>query len=452
MCVACRVKLPVQRPWIAGALVVALVIAVVVSWRRKPHNLEHIPCSGEGTQKQRLQEYKSHAKRLYSDGYKKFKSLYRVLSPEGKVTPELSRVAWEAVLSELSNFSDWTEVDIHHQLVRIVTIVSGWMFVGPEFCRTDEYMDLAAHYAADAFGGPVILQMFPKAMRRFVAPLVPPIRRVWKAHHRIAALLGPAIAARRNTDPDSQSIPDDMLQWLIENSHQFPDEIKEDGDIARLQLSLSAVAIHTTALTATATLFDLAAEPQVMEDLREEIHRVLQEHDGKITSKMLFDLKLMDAVCKESQRLNPADLLSARRRVMKPFTFSDGTVVPVGTMLAIPVYHIGRDPELFPENPDKFNPYRFTQLRTKDAEGGGNHLQFASVTHGTMAFGWGKHACPGRFFAATEIKLILLHILLNYEVTVVSGPDGKKRYPNVEMGNMNMPDLKRRLLFKSIRA
>lgn len=207
-----------------------------------------------------------------------------------------------------------------------------------------------------------------------------------------------------------------------------------------------------------ASLYDLAAEPEIMQDVREEIHRVLQEHDGKITSKMLFDLKLLDAVCKESQRLNPADLrmclvpyppppnhvtqsdhrcsVSARRRVMQPFTFSDGTAVPVGTMLAVPVYHIGRDPALFPQDPEKFDPYRFTRLRSKDAEGGGNHLQFASVTHGTMAFGWGKHACPGRFFAAAEIKLILLHMLLNFEVAVVPGPDGVKRYPNVEMGNM----------------
>uniref|UniRef100_L7JGD0 Ent-kaurene oxidase n=1 Tax=Pyricularia oryzae (strain P131) TaxID=1143193 RepID=L7JGD0_PYRO1 len=471
------VDLLVQRPWIAVFLAAALLTAVCISRRRKPDDLEHIPCSGQGTPRKRLQEYRLHAKRLYGDGYKKFQSLYRVLSPEatGKATPELSRVARDAVLSEIPQSSDWTEVDVHHQLVRIVTIVSGWMFVGPDFCRTDEYMDLAAHYAADAFGGPLVLQMFPKALRSIVAPLVPPVRRVWKAHRRIAALLGPAIAQRqRNTGPGSQPAPDDMLQWLIDNRHQFPDEIKGDGDIARLQLALSAVAIHTTALTATATLYDLAAEPEIMQDVREEIHRVLQEHDGKITSKMLFDLKLLDAVCKESQRLNPADLrmclvpyppppnhvtqsdhrcsVSARRRVMQPFTFSDGTAVPVGTMLAVPVYHIGRDPALFPQDPEKFDPYRFTRLRSKDAEGGGNHLQFASVTHGTMAFGWGKHACPGRFFAAAEIKLILLHMLLNFEVSVVPGPDGVKRYPNVEMGNMNMPDFKRRVLFKSIRG
>ncbi|KAK1580583.1 cytochrome P450, partial [Colletotrichum navitas] len=377
-------------------------------------------------------------------------SVKQDLTPSlGKATPELSVVALDAVLSELPRNPDWSEVDIHHVFARIVTIVSGWMFVGPEYCRTDEYMDLAANYAADAFGGPKLLQMFPKASRAFVAPLIPPLRRVWKAHTRIATLLGPAIEARRKAAATGEPVPDDMLQWIINNAHRFPDEIKDDGDITRLQLSLSAVAIHTTALTATATLYDLAAEPEIMDDVRKEIASVLRKHNGEITSKALFDMKLLDACCKESQRLNPADLLSARRKVMKPFTFSDGVSVPPGTMLAVPVHHIGRDPELFPDDPDKFNPHRFTRLRQNEGEG--NHFQFASVTNGTMAFGWGKHACPGRFFASTEIKLILVHLLTNFDVKVVPGPDGKmQRYPNIEFGNMNMPDVKRKLLIKKI--
>ncbi|KAL0938409.1 ent-kaurene oxidase [Colletotrichum truncatum] len=450
----------------------------------KDDALKHIPYSGEGSKKRRLKQYKFHAKRLYSEGYRNcyaaapedvlsphapfeefveasiteinvtsqalIHSVKQDLTPSlGKATPELSVVAREAVLSELPSCPDWSEVDIHHALVRIVTIVSGWMFVGPEYCRTEEYMDLAANYAADAFGGPKLLQIFPKRSRAFVAPLLPPLRRVWKAHRRITTLLGPAIQARRDAALAGHEVPDDMLQWIIKNAHRFPAEIKADGDIARLQLSLSAVAIHTTALTATATLYDLAAEPEILSDVRREISDVLRKHDGKITSKTLFDMKLLDAVCKESQRLNPADLLSARRRVMKPFKFSDGVSVPPGTMLAVPVHHIGRDRNLFPDNPDKFDPYRFTKLRQNDGEG--NHFQFASVTNGTMAFGWGKHACPGRFFASSEIKLILIHLLSFYDIEVTAGPDGlKKRYSNFELGNMNMPDVTRKLLFRKI--
>jgi hypothetical protein len=169
------------------------------------------------------------------------------------MTPELSKVAQEAVFSEMPPCYDWTEIDLHHCLIGMVTIVSGWVFVGPEYCRTKEYMDLAANYAMDAFGGPKLLQLFPEALRPLAAPLLPPLRRVKRFHRRISELLGPAIQARKKQLEGGTCKSGDMLDWLIINAHRFPDDIRSEHDIARVQQSLSAVAIHTTALTALAT-------------------------------------------------------------------------------------------------------------------------------------------------------------------------------------------------------
>ena len=33
-----------------------------------------------------------------------------------------------------------------------------------------------------------------------------------------------------------------------------------------------------------------------------------------------------------------------------------------------------------------------------------------------LAFGHGRHACPGRFFAVHELKLLMAYIVLNYDV------------------------------------
>lgn len=55
-------------------------------------------------------------------------------------------------------------------------------------------------------------------------------------------------------------------------------------------------------------IYDLSCEPGVMADVRNEIDEVLKKHNGELTSRALYDMKLLDAVCKESQRLNPADL------------------------------------------------------------------------------------------------------------------------------------------------
>ncbi|KAJ7049857.1 hypothetical protein C8F01DRAFT_1264742 [Mycena amicta] len=38
-----------------------------------------------------------------------------------------------------------------------------------------------------------------------------------------------------------------------------------------------------------------------------------------------------------------------------------------------------------------------------------------------LPFGTGKHACPGRFFAATELKMMLAHFVVNYDLEAESG-------------------------------
>ncbi len=45
--------------------------------------------------------------------------------------------------------------------------------------------------------------------------------------------------------------------------------------------------------------------PEVVEACREEIRRVLKETDGVMTTNALFNMKLVDSVMRESQRLNP---------------------------------------------------------------------------------------------------------------------------------------------------
>lgn len=38
-----------------------------------------------------------------------------------------------------------------------------------------------------------------------------------------------------------------------------------------------------------------------------------------------------------------------------------------------------------------------------------------------MGFGHGQHSCPGRFFAANEIKVALCHLLMKYDWKLSEG-------------------------------
>ena len=102
-----------------------------------------------------------------------------------------------------------------------------------------------------------------------------------------------------------------------------------------------------------------------------------------------------------------------QRVAVKDYTFSDGTMVPRGTTVAVAMDNVHRNEKNYPDALT-FDPWRFVKLKEQDATG----RRFDIVTTGldSLAFGHGRHACPGRYFAACELKLMLAHAVMNYDV------------------------------------
>lgn len=76
------------------------------------------------------------------------------------------------------------------------------------------------------------------------------------------------------------------------------------------------------------------------------------------------------------------------------------------------------------DNALTFDPYRFVKMR-QTGDDRKAHLVSTSTEH--LGFGHGIHACPGRFFAANEIKILLCHLLLKYDWKL---PEGCKPQPS----------------------
>lgn len=73
------------------------------------------------------------------------------------------------------------------------------------------------------------------------------------------------------------------------------------------------------------------------------------------------------------------------------------------------------------------------------------HLQqFATTEPTQFNFGHGKAACPGRFFAALEIKCILVHFIMNYDFRLV----GDKRPENLRAHEFIFPNPEAELLIR----
>lgn len=84
----------------------------------------------------------------------------------------------------------------------------------------------------------------------------------------------------------------------------------------------------------------------------------------------------------------------------------------------IRAHPINRDTKLWGEHPERFDGFRFSRLR--DMPDNGLRYQHTSTGTDDINFGHGIWACPGRFFASAQLKVILAELLRRYDVTCSS--------------------------------
>jgi cytochrome P450 len=195
-------------------------------------------------------------------------------------------------------------------------------------------------------------------------------------------------------------------------------------------------------------LYDLAARhDEYLEPLREEIRTVIAENGGTITTRALQQMVKLDSFMKESTRFHPPGATTFNRKVLKGFTLSNGQYIPPGVNVEVASQAVYQDPALFPDS-STFDGFRFSKLRKDGTASDNARNQFVTTNEQSLMFGYGRHACPGRFFAANEIKMILARLLLDYDIQNEGG--SKERYANIEIGRQSSPDPRKVLLFKRV--
>lgn len=113
--------------------------------------------------------------------------------------------------------------------------------------------------------------------------------------------------------------------------------------------------------------------------------------------------------------------VSMRRKVVEDVTLSDGLFLPKGSRLNVDSSRMA-DPSLH-DNPEQYDAYRFLKMRSQP--GREFMAQLVSTSPDHLGFGHGQHSCPGRFFAANEIKIALAHMILKYDWQLVEGSRGE---------------------------
>lgn len=322
-------------------------------------------------------------------------------------------------LNEILDVKDneWMSIPAAASMREIICRTSSRVFVGLPLCRNADWIDLNSKFAVDVIKDANFLNIFPKVLRPFMAQFVP---NTAKAIKQGMKHLGPIISERLKCmdeyGKEWSNKPNDFLQHLMDEGEESTTK-----QLTVRMLTMGFVSIHATANTFTQALYNLAANPQYVQPLREEVEAAIEKYGW--TKEGITAMHRVDSFLTESQRLGGVLTSSIQRKAMKNLVLSDGTFIPKGTRVVVPTRAIHHDHSLY-ENAYEFNPFRFSNL--EDGEGENSRVQFTSVTQDYLPFGFGKHACPGRFLAASELKMMLAYIVSSYDVKLEddSSPPG----------------------------
>ncbi|CAG8959122.1 hypothetical protein HYFRA_00012985 [Hymenoscyphus fraxineus] len=243
-----------------------------------------------------------------------------------------------------------------------------------------------------------------------------------------------------------------MLAWMMAKQHKW-NPPQTDVYLAGSMVQLGVASTHNNSATVALTVYQLAIRQKLVEELREEIRGVVATFNGELSPVVLHELKLLDSVMDEFQRLGPTSPSRFDRYVEKDITLKDVTFIPA----SITIESIFAPPLFGPAeltNPDEFDAHRFLKLRhgeVPDPQNYSNKEQypFSHATKENMVWGYGQHVCPGRYFANNEIKLILARMILKYDNQM---PRGSKEVMKPQRaGKGYTPDLRRAVEFRAVR-
>ncbi|KAI4660219.1 uncharacterized protein J4E78_004919 [Alternaria triticimaculans] len=334
------------------------------------------------------------------------------------------RLVQNVVKDQLTKYLKWRETIIADSILQLIARLSTRVFLGDTMCRNTAWLEASKAYTVASFTMILKMTALPSSLKFLVPWFSSEAKNVFKHGDTCRAILTPLLAerralkaeARRNGKPEP--VFNDMIDWFEQKSGG------KGYDPALFQIALSFVAIHTTSELLTHAITLLANEPHYVAALREEIVRVLTAVG--LTKAALANLTLMDSALKESQRYRPAAFLTMRRQAQRTVVLPNGLVINKGEQIAVDGFNMS-DPNVYPD-PHRYDIYRYQRMRASTDRATVSQSHLVSTGPNNLSFGHGAQGCPGRFFAANEMKIALCHLLLKYDWELAEGTDLESRF------------------------
>jgi cytochrome P450 len=239
---------------------------------------------------------------------------------------------------------------------------------------------------------------------------------------------------RRQTSskqPNTSDTPRDLLDLLLDSCDDFSNNGNSAGasitptELSDHLLTFLAAGHETTATTTLWLMYELCAHPAAQARCQAEIDEVLVNRRLPTMSDLLNSFPFLACCVKESMRLHPA-ATNIGRVAVDGVTLDYGKEFPdkapihlkPGTNVVLCLACLHRNP-LYWENPDTFDPDRWSESRIKDTMK--HNFQF-------IPFSAGPRNCIGQRFASLELVAIAVSILQKFTMHMSEGQRDKVRF------------------------
>ncbi|CAD6447684.1 658df175-1cd2-41ff-bbae-f4818510a6a1 [Sclerotinia trifoliorum] len=201
-------------------------------------------------------------------------------------------------------------------------------------------------------------------------------------------------------------------------------------EIANIEISTLFLATTNSAPTSFWLLVNILSDPSLVSSIRTEVSNIIskQTADNGI-EECVMDITLFQSSCpilmscfRETLRF--VDAATSVRSVTKDVLLTSSTsqssfLLKAGNVIQLPSGVTHNSPSIWGPNVDSFDPYRFLPSTIAKL----SKEQKKQQAQGYFPFGGGKHLCPGRHFATTEILSLVSAIIMGCEVEGASVPE-----------------------------
>lgn len=160
---------------------------------------------------------------------------------------------------------------------------------------------------------------------------------------------------------------------------------------------------ETTSSTIEWAMTELLCNPETLIKAKTELRQVIGQN-RKMNESDIDNLPYLQVIVKETLRLHPPVPFLIPRKAILDTKFM-GYFIPKNTQVFVNAYAIGRDPDVWIDEPDSFKPERFIVLKVDYK---GQHYEL-------IPFGAGRRMCTGVPLGHKMLHLTLGSLLHQFD-------------------------------------